>query len=265
MVYWLLIAQCIDANKNRLRGFPLHHIPFLFTFAGMFYRRNIGFMTHFRWLKKWSAGFMVVMMLLATVHPACAQILTGNNAGITATQKTDAAAQKSKKDAKKEERAKKKKERLEKKKKAKKERKKKKEEKHRKKVDKRLKKEERKKAKKEARAERKRAKKHQDANPEPPKADTVITPAGDTVIKYSLNPSTHKASYRIDVLLPLYLDEEATGGGTLSARAKDGIAFYKGLQLAADTLDKMGVNIALYVHDIASINTFTDSFVKKKV
>ena len=57
--------------------------------------------------------------------------------------------------------------------------------------------------------------------------------------------SIAKERYRIDVLLPLYLDElvkedKPTFKGKVPEKAQPGINFYEGVNLAVDTLTNMG-------------------------
>lgn len=72
-----------------------------------------------------------------------------------------------------------------------------------------------------------------------------------------LPPSVVKQRYRIDVLVPLYLDELVQNNKpTFTARMPDkavgGVDFYEGIKMAADTLNTFGYNIDLHVHDINS-------------
>lgn len=69
-----------------------------------------------------------------------------------------------------------------------------------------------------------------------------------------------KSAYRIEVLVPLYLDDLVKGGNLtykdhVPERAAEGVAFYEGIALAADTLRAAGFNIELYVHDVASLGS----------
>ena len=69
--------------------------------------------------------------------------------------------------------------------------------------------------------------------------------------------TTLKGSYRIDVLAPLYLDDLVKGksvSGKIPDKALPGVAFYQGLNLAADSLKKAGFDLDIYVHDVASVN-----------
>ncbi len=69
--------------------------------------------------------------------------------------------------------------------------------------------------------------------------------------------STLKPMYRIDVLMPMYLDELVKGGSVtfqdkLPEKAMPGMSFYEGINIAADSLKKAGFNIDIYIHDIIS-------------
>jgi hypothetical protein len=63
-----------------------------------------------------------------------------------------------------------------------------------------------------------------------------------------------KGTYRIDVLLPLHLNQLVQNGKAVYKRQPDyvlpTIHFYEGLKIAADTLNGLGYKIDLYVHDI---------------
>ena len=67
-----------------------------------------------------------------------------------------------------------------------------------------------------------------------------------------------KSRYRIDILAALYLDELVKGGEVTFAnnkipeKAAQGLAFYEGVLIAADSLKKAGFKIDIYVHDVAS-------------
>lgn len=69
-------------------------------------------------------------------------------------------------------------------------------------------------------------------------------------------PSKKQLSYRIDVLVPLYLDaiknRHEAPSTNIPLKAFDAINFYKGIQMAVDTLKKQNFGIDIFVHDIAS-------------
>lgn len=69
--------------------------------------------------------------------------------------------------------------------------------------------------------------------------------------------SEKKTRYRVDVLVPLYLDElvkddRPTFKGKLPDKAAGAVEFYEGIKLAADTLNKYAYSIDVHIHDIAS-------------
>jgi hypothetical protein len=63
-----------------------------------------------------------------------------------------------------------------------------------------------------------------------------------------------KLRYRIDVLIPLYLDELVEEDQPvfehLPDNATNGYQFYEGILLAKDSLNKLGYNLDIYIHDI---------------
>jgi ABC-type branched-subunit amino acid transport system substrate-binding protein len=90
--------------------------------------------------------------------------------------------------------------------------------------------------------------------------------------KFEINyPKTvTKPRYRIDVLVPLYLDElvvdgKAVNKGRFPDKAVSGMDFYEGIRLAADTLDGQGYNIDVYVHDITEAKNTPESLVSRKI
>jgi hypothetical protein len=72
-------------------------------------------------------------------------------------------------------------------------------------------------------------------------------------------PESHKKSrYRIDIIIPLYLDElvqenKLTIQGKLPEKAQAGVNFYQGIKLAVDTLNTMGYTTDIFVHDLSSL------------
>lgn len=77
--------------------------------------------------------------------------------------------------------------------------------------------------------------------------------------EYSYPLTTIKDRYRIDVFVPLYLnelvdDEKPVYKGRLPEKAQQGTDFCSGLRLAADSLNKTGHQLDVYIHDV------TDSF-----
>ena len=66
-----------------------------------------------------------------------------------------------------------------------------------------------------------------------------------------------KSSYRINVLLPLYLDELVKGESVtfkdrVPEKAIQGLAFYQGVKLASDSLKKAGYNLDIFINDVGS-------------
>lgn len=82
-----------------------------------------------------------------------------------------------------------------------------------------------------------------------------------------LAPTVKKSRYRVDVLVPLYLGELVNGGklvykSHLPDKVFPGLNFYQGVQLAADTLDKLGYHLDVYVHDINDPKSTVDALLK---
>jgi len=80
--------------------------------------------------------------------------------------------------------------------------------------------------------------------------------------------SQRKKHYRVDVLAPLYLDELVRNGYVVKdipEKAVAGLNFYKGVQIAVDTLKQAGFDVDIYVHDVASLLESTDMLVSKKM
>ena len=102
-------------------------------------------------------------------------------------------------------------------------------------------------------------------------AAMLVIFAGNAVAAFKKNDpqAAHKKSrYRIDVLVPLYLDELAKDGKAIAKdkipdKAQPGMAFYAGVSIAADSLKKEGFNIDIYVHDIASAGSSADALISK--
>lgn len=84
-------------------------------------------------------------------------------------------------------------------------------------------------------------------------------------IKYPI--SITKDRYRIDVLLPLYLDEVANdekveNTDKLPERVQNSLRFYEGIKLAADTLTKAGYAVDVYIHDITQAALTPEKLIK---
>jgi hypothetical protein len=73
--------------------------------------------------------------------------------------------------------------------------------------------------------------------------------------KQELPDSKKRDRYRIDVLIPLYLDELVKDNKVqkdrIPEKALAGVLFYEGIRLAVDTLTTMGYNTDIVIHDIA--------------
>ncbi len=87
--------------------------------------------------------------------------------------------------------------------------------------------------------------------------------------KIDYPPSERKDRYRIDLLVPLYLDELVKGGSTtFKAKTPDkllaGLGFYQGVKLAADTLNRL-YSVDLYVHDISSKEFSVSKLISNKL
>lgn len=75
--------------------------------------------------------------------------------------------------------------------------------------------------------------------------------------KLPVYPETEKKqSYRIDVLLPLYVNSLVADGKAIfkkpPAKMLPTINFYEGIKMAADSLNSLGYNLDIYIHDIES-------------
>ncbi len=77
-----------------------------------------------------------------------------------------------------------------------------------------------------------------------------------------------KSRYRVDVLASLYLDELIQNGkpvykAFLPNKVLPGLNFYQGVQLAADTLNRQGFQIDVFIHDITQPATSVDSLLAR--
>ncbi len=78
--------------------------------------------------------------------------------------------------------------------------------------------------------------------------------------------SRKKKKYRIDVLLPLYLDELVRGEAVtfrdkVPDKASPGLAFYQGLKMAADSLERAGARLDVHIHDAGSFRESPDMLI----
>lgn len=85
--------------------------------------------------------------------------------------------------------------------------------------------------------------------------------------KLRLANTVKKTRYRVDVLVPLYLNELVSGGkpvykSHLPDKVLPGLSFYQGIQLAADTLNGQGYHLDVYVHDINDPAQTTEMLLK---
>jgi hypothetical protein len=80
--------------------------------------------------------------------------------------------------------------------------------------------------------------------------------------------SIAKERYRIDVLLPLYLDElvkedKPTFKSKVPEKAQAGISFYEGLSIAVDSLTQMGYKTDVFVHDLTAKGATIEELLQK--
>lgn len=97
--------------------------------------------------------------------------------------------------------------------------------------------------------------------------ETVKPPVKKKTREIEYPRTVVKDRYRIDVLLPLYLDELVKDNKPVSKeyipeKSQSALNFYEGVKLAADTLTKMGYNIDLYIHDISQKELSPDMLIK---
>ncbi len=100
-----------------------------------------------------------------------------------------------------------------------------------------------------------------------PKETVTAPPKKKREIVYP--PTVFKNRYRIDILLPLYLNElvkedKPVYKDRLPEKAQAGINFYEGVKLAVDTLHKMGYEIDLHIHDVTQPEGTPEALVKSK-
>ena len=82
-----------------------------------------------------------------------------------------------------------------------------------------------------------------------------------------LAATVKKDRYRIDVLVPVYLNELVSGGkpvykSHLPDKVLPGLSFYQGIRLASDTLDGQGYKLDVFIHDIADPTQTVDALLK---
>jgi len=82
-------------------------------------------------------------------------------------------------------------------------------------------------------------------------------------------PKTEKKiRYRIDVLMPLYLDELVKNNqlafkGKLPEKAQSGLSFFEGVKLATDTMQRLQYKADVYVHDITNPRSTVEQLLAK--
>jgi ABC-type branched-subunit amino acid transport system substrate-binding protein len=99
------------------------------------------------------------------------------------------------------------------------------------------------------------------------KKPVTTTKAKREELQSNLAQSVKKQRYRVEVLAPLYLNELVKGGKTvykshLPDKVLPGLNFYQGIKLAADTLNGLGYNLDVYVHDITDPSKTIDLLLK---
>ncbi len=81
--------------------------------------------------------------------------------------------------------------------------------------------------------------------------------------------SKFKKKYRISVVIPLYLDELVRGESVtfkdkVPDKAADGLAFYQGVKLAADSLRRAGAKLDIHIHDAGSFNESPEMLINRR-
>ena len=79
-----------------------------------------------------------------------------------------------------------------------------------------------------------------------------------------------KSRYRIDVMVPLYLDEIVKNNKVvykdkLPEKAVTGVNFYEGIKLAADTLTNLGYHVDIFIHDVTQKGLSPEELVQGNV
>jgi len=82
--------------------------------------------------------------------------------------------------------------------------------------------------------------------------------------KYDFNypASVIKKRYRIDVLIPLYLDDVNPDRPKMPEKAISGMDFYQGVKIAIDTLNTFHYKLDVYVHDITAAGSSLDVLIR---
>lgn len=131
---------------------------------------------------------------------------------------------------------------------------------------------ERRKRAKEERKREKKARKEKQQEPEKKAPGKKAAKAGVPVKRNEVKfpPTVKKSHYRVDVIAPVYLDELVQGDavtfkGAVPDKAAPGLAFFQGVKLAADSLQKSGFNLDIYLHDAGSLNESPDRLIEKRM
>ncbi len=108
----------------------------------------------------------------------------------------------------------------------------------------------------------------QSVNPKKPAESEKKSKPRRKTIEYPT--SQLKERYRIDVLLPLYLDElvknnKPTFKSKVPDKALPSVSFYEGIKLAADSLSVLGYDIDVYVHDITQAGLTPEAMVSSEI
>lgn len=88
--------------------------------------------------------------------------------------------------------------------------------------------------------------------------------------EFTYPESVKKKRYRIDVFASLYLNElvvdnKAIYKNKIPDRAVQGIDFYEGVKLASDSLNSLGYQLDVHVHDVTDTNESPAVLIKTKV
>ena len=110
--------------------------------------------------------------------------------------------------------------------------------------------------------EKKRVAETPAARPEPPRRRRKQ--------EYDYPSSDKKTRYRVDVLAPLYLDElvkdfKPTYKGRVPEKAALGVDFCEGIQIAADTLNKLNFQVDVYIHDVTNSQETPEALIRNKI
>lgn len=110
-----------------------------------------------------------------------------------------------------------------------------------------------------------------------PKSNTISKPLAKAKVNAEkpkksrelVYPKTVKKNrYRIDIMIPLYVDELVKNDkiafkGKIPEKAQGGINFYEGIKLAVDTLTHLGYKLDVYVHDVGAAESTVEKLLSK--